>query len=355
MSITVPESIDPTGAADVTLPLLKFFSSVPDGETLSFPANARYRIEGVLYLENRHGLTFEGNGATFFASTIGNEIAPPNQVYRPNWPRKRAQFVFVGGGGITLRNLTIRGSHRNGGTDGDYVAALEGQHGVVLMSVEGAELDRVTITDVYGDFVYLGGKRGEWSRNIHVHDSHFATNGRQGIAITGAEDVLIEGNYLGDMRRTAIDVEPNGEMGGTRRLTLRNNTFGDIRLSFFAGHGKKGYADDVTIEGNRLKASGLKINSNDSVPLDESGSPRLHRNWRIVGNVSEARIGSPVPPIRLWHMDGVTVRENVQPLNARRQMTGARISDSRGVDVGGNVFEGSIREYELVNSTLIAK
>jgi hypothetical protein len=331
--------IDATGATDVTQELLAFFAEVPDGAVITFPAKARYRIEGVLLLNDRNNLTFEGNGATFFATTDGASIAPPNETYAPKWPRKRAQFVFIGGSRIILRNLTIRGAHPDGGEEGTYSEELEGQHGVTFMEVDGAEIDHVTITDVYGDFVYLGGRRGEWSKNVHVHDSHFERNGRQGIAITGAENVLIENNYIGDVRRTALDVEPNGELGGTRRLTIRKNTFGAIGNHFFAGHGSVGIVDDVTIEENLLQGGRMRISSN------EEGNRR--RNWRIINNRSDKRVGMPIPLITLHRIDGLVVRGNAAPVTEAREMTGIRITQSCNVDVGGNDFPGSVGEYVI--------
>ena len=43
-------SIDATGATDVTEPLNAYLAGLPDGSVVTFPAQARYRVEGVLRL-----------------------------------------------------------------------------------------------------------------------------------------------------------------------------------------------------------------------------------------------------------------------------------------------------------------
>jgi hypothetical protein len=44
---------------------------VPSGREISFRKGGRYRIEGTLFLRNRHNITIDGNGATVFATAPG--------------------------------------------------------------------------------------------------------------------------------------------------------------------------------------------------------------------------------------------------------------------------------------------
>jgi hypothetical protein len=340
--LAVPSEIDPTGQTDVTDQLQEFLSSVPDGATIVFPPKATFRVEGSLLLIGRQGLTIEGNGAMVFATTDGSQIVPPTRL-KHKWPRKRAHLIFDGGGNIVVRDLEIRGAHPNPGADGEYVAALEGQHGIVLRGVQGAEIDRVRITDVYGDFMYLGGgvtdSVRQWTRNVHIHDSHFERNGRQGFGITGAEDVLIEDNYIGEVKRTALDVEPNGNGGGAIGLTVRDNHFGAIHGHWLAAHGKVGTVRDITLERNVLNAK-MRVSTN-------SIGPR-RSNFRIVDNVSDRMVGSPAPLMTLHLIDGLEVRGNRHPLNKWREMTGVYVTESCDVTVEGNSFVGAQKEYEIL-------
>ncbi len=137
----VPTSIDPTGQVDVTARLAAFFESAPDGSTIQFPANARYLSNGSLVLTDRRNLTFEGNGATIFATPGTGD-------------RERRHWTVRGGGGITFRNLVVKGANPVAGTsEAAYRSTMEAQHGFDFGGVDGVELDRVTVTDVYGDFV----------------------------------------------------------------------------------------------------------------------------------------------------------------------------------------------------------
>lgn len=113
-----------------------------------------------------------GNKAVLFATTTGY--------------RERAHLSIVGGSDIVVRNLRIRGANPNAGvSDAAYVADREAQHGIQLHGPERVLIQRVTITDVYGDFVYIGRelrkKLSTWgmpSRDVTVVGNVFSRNGR---------------------------------------------------------------------------------------------------------------------------------------------------------------------------------
>jgi hypothetical protein len=58
-----PASIPANCSRDVTAALNRWIASVPDDSTLEFPPKACYEIEGTLFVNNRHRLLFNGNGA----------------------------------------------------------------------------------------------------------------------------------------------------------------------------------------------------------------------------------------------------------------------------------------------------
>ncbi|MEO5837387.1 MAG: hypothetical protein ABIQ73_15685 [Acidimicrobiales bacterium] len=141
-SVVAPSTIDSTGAADVTDKLLAFIAGVPDGSTISFPANARYRIEGSLIIEGRRDLTFEGNNAEFFATTEAD--------------RNRRHWWIRNSDGITIRDIAVRGANPNAGVgDAAYRSDREAQQGFDFAGTSNTLVERVTVTDVYGDFVYF--------------------------------------------------------------------------------------------------------------------------------------------------------------------------------------------------------
>ena len=120
---------------------------------------------------------------------------------------------------IIFRDLKVRGANPNGGTSkGAYVRKLETQHGFKFEGVQGAELDHVEVTDVYGDFVYISRdtRRRSRRRNIWIHDSTFRRNGRQGIAVVAANNVIIEHNTL--RPHPSLDDRPRAERAQLARV-----------------------------------------------------------------------------------------------------------------------------------------
>jgi hypothetical protein len=321
--VRVPPNIDPTGKSEVTRQLGALIANAPNGSLIEFQKNARYRVERTLWIRNRRNLTFQGNGATIFATKRG--------------AFERSQIWVKRGTNIVFRNLTVRGVHPNGGTsEGAYVRQLETQHGFRFEGTDGAELDRVKVTDVYGDFVYIGRelhRTKEPSRNIWIHDSTFARNGRQGIAVTAANNVIIERNQFRQMRRSTIDLEPNSRAWRVSNVFILNNTIGEGRLLFLASHGQ-GPVDNVVVADNILKGHALTI---DALPPE--GSRRS--NWVITGNISDETVNSR--PIRLFAIDGVVVRNNEQPV--RGGDAGLVLTDVCGAHVSGNDFgRGGVAE-----------
>jgi hypothetical protein len=322
----VPRELDASGGTDVTSQLQAFFDSVPDTSIIRFRSGARYRIDGTLVLRDRHGLTFDGRSATFVATTQAD--------------RRRRHWMFVRGSGIRIRSMTVVGANPYAGvSDQAYNADLEAQHGFDFQGVQGVELDSVTVTDVWGDFVYVGMdvSTWTWSKNVWIHDSHFDRNGRQGISVTGAEDVRIERNYIGNIRRSSIDLEPFDTRGGIRRLLVSNNHFGPGRLTFIASKGAAAPIDDITIEGNRV--TGDKLTVTVVAPV---GSRRSR--FRILNNTSDMPFGSPEALMNFVRVDSIEIRGNVQPLAPLRQMTAVLAKESCGIVVKDNVFSGALKE-----------
>jgi hypothetical protein len=332
------EGIDATGRTDVTDELNAYLEDVPDGSTVSFPAGARYRAEGVVRILDKRNLTIEGNGATIFALTDGSGSEPPEEFKRL-WPRARSHVEVTGGSNIVIRNLVVHGANPNAGSEeGAYVEALEGQHGFDIRTVDGLLLDGVTVTDTYGDFVYLGGTGGTWSRNIKIIDSHFERSGRQGIAITGAENVQVLDSYFGEVGRTVIDLEPATLLQGARNVLFQGNTFGPCRHLLLSSGGGGPDVSDISFVGNQLQGIGLKIRV-----AAADGSRRA--DYRIIDNRSVLPLGLPVPAVRFYRVDGVEVRGNYQVLVEAREMTAVSSCESTNVTVDDNDFPGAVRDY----------
>ncbi len=324
-SVRVPPSIADDCSTDVTAQLVTWIASVPDNSTLQFREGACYRIDDSLRIEDRRGLVFEGNGATFKA------VSEPD-------PRRR-HILIVGGSDLVFRNLTVQGAHPHAGTGLEaYQAAREFQHAFALQGVQGVLLDRVRAFDVYGDFVYIGpGRAEEWSRRVTVRDSTFERNGRQGIAVVAGEDVLISGNRIGQVRRATFDIEPTTATWGARRVRIVNNVTGTGRLLWLASGGRGSNVSDITVAGNTMQAeTGTPV----IYVVAPSGARRgpflIEQNTFMVG-------GSPEPGFRFARVTGVTIRNNRASFPASRQMTAVALEDAQQVLIQGNTFCGAAR------------
>ncbi len=320
--VRVPETIDATGREDVGPEMAKFFATVPDGTSVVFPAGARYRVEQSLVLGGRRNLTILGNGATVFATTLE--------------PADRSQWVIRGSSRIVFRNLSVVGAHENGGmSESAYVEELETQHGFRLEGANDIELDRVTVTNVFGDFVYVGRNDDRVpSQRVWIHDSTFADNGRQGIAITDAKGVVIERNQIDRTRRSVIDLEPNTSSSSVSGVFVFDNIVGPGRLLFVASHGG-GPVSDVVVADNELRGHALTVDV-----LAPEGQRRA--NWIVSRNSSDTPLH--LRGLRFIGVDGVVVRGN------RQEVTGGEpaliFSDTCGAIAEANDFGSGIVEYK---------
>ena len=328
--VVVPRSIDATGRTDVTAALQSFIDKVPNGRIIRFQRLGRYRVDGTLFVSHRDHLLFDGEGAMVFAGTRGGPA--------------RAQWWIKDGSRIVFRDLWVRGANPKGGTsEGAYVRKLETQHGFRFEGVNGAELDDVHVSDVYGDFVYIGrDKHRVASQNIWIHDSTFNRNGRQGIAVTAATNVVIEHNHFAKTRRSTIDLEPNARSWHVSNVFVLNNTVGKGRLLFVASHGQ-GPVDNVVISGNRLQGHALTI---DAVPPGDN----RRSNWVVTNNVSDTTVHSR--PMRFFGIDGLVVSGNTQLVSG--EQPGVIVSNDCGTHIARNDFGHGdvVRHGALCNATL---
>lgn len=300
-----PASIDKSGARDVTADLQKFLNDVPSQSTISFPAGAKYRIEGTLRIANKNDIVVNGNGALFFADT-------------PTNLRDRFQWDFENISNLVVSGLKIRGAHTKCGTENDgYISALEAQHGINITGGERITVANNEISQVFGDFIYVGRSANPVfgvPRDVKIQNNVGRCNGRQGISVTQADGVLLEGNTLENTRRATFDFEPLLDTGYVQNVTVRNNNIGSGRLNFISAGGK-GRVDNIKILNNTLtRPMGIAIKAQD---------PKNRRkNWEIVGNKSTAKAGSEHGVIWAVNIDGLVVKDNVQPVSQRSASQG---------------------------------
>lgn len=328
--VRVPETIDATGRTDVTAQLNSFLDGIPAHSIVSFPAHGRFRVEDVVTLEDMNDVTLDGEHATLFSTSVGY--------------RERALLSLVGGSDLTLRDFVLEGGNPNGGAAGVYAADAEGQHGIRVRGSQRVLIEGTTITDMRGDFIYLGRdlrkKTSTWGRSssdVVVRDNTMARNGRQGISITQASRVLISHNTISDVRRTVFDLEPNASSWVVEDVTISHNQVGIKHLNFLSSTGP-GPVNDVVVRGNVLHGSPM-----NSMIKNKLGNQR--RNWRFIGNIADKGFGSPQRGVVVAiGVEGLAFLNNTQPMNPRRNMVGVRLNHSCGADVTGNAMINSVAQ-----------
>ncbi len=174
---------------------------------------------------------------------------------------------------------------------------------------------------MYGDFVFVGAA----TQGPLVRNSTFARNGRQGWTINGS-DIVFEHNTIRQTRRATIDLEPSSKASITQRVTIRNNTIGVGRLYFFANEGLAAPTSDISIIGNRFVGKAMTIRVNPP-----SGT---RSRYRVIGNVSDTPVGfNGGGAFQFSDVVGIEVRDNVQPMQRNRGISGVSIRNCRDVVV----------------------
>jgi hypothetical protein len=318
----------------VTSELHAWIGAQPDHSTLRFPAGACYRVDGTLRIYHRNGLTLDGNGATIRAFTQGD--------------RARRHLRLVGGSDLLVRDLVVHGANPNAGTgDEAFDRDFEAQHGIEIDGVQGATLDGVRVTDVWGDFVYIGAEHAKtgWipSRHVVVKNSHFERNGRQGITPNFCEDVLITNNYIGEVRRATFDLEPPAPSWWIRDVRIIGNTTGDGRLMWLASGGDPGATiQDIYIADNTMLPGS---NTGGIVRMGRLDAPNL-RGPIVIENNHFVAAHTPWGALAFLRVRGITVRGNTFEVSNWGDMPLVTLQDAHDATTSGNVARGVSRIYE---------
>jgi hypothetical protein len=274
--VQVPASINATGAQDVSAEMQDFIGSVPDNRVIVFPAGATYRCERTLQFVERNDLLVEGNGAILWAS-----VAEPTDSASYN--RNRANIDILRCNRFWVRNLRVKGANVNGGTSTiAQVTALEAQHSFNIRGGENVIVEGCEMWEMYGDGVYI--RSG--AKKVKIRGNWIHHNGRQGLAIAGAEDVLVDGNLIEEIRRGILDIEPPSGGSHLYRLRFSNNIIGSSRLQFLPSQGGASYIEYIDVRDNTFKDGGY-LRVTVRTPVYHIGYLRNH--WRFINNITPTK------------------------------------------------------------------
>lgn len=338
---TVPKWINSACSAPVENQIMSWLATVPDGSTVVFGRSACYGQDGTISLANRANLTIDGNGSEFRALTLGDS-------HRANWR-------FVGGRKLTVRNLAVRGSNPNG----SYDHAVEWQHGFSIEGVQGMSLSNVQVRQVWGDGIDLWrsapspacGDDVSSARDVVISGASLQQIGRQGVAVVDAEGVTVQDSTIGPVAWASIDLETDDPCEIARHVTVQRNSFGSNGWGVIVngGFGTDPQVGDVTVTNNTQTApttdTGILTPDPCRAPVRILAPDGIHRRtYRFSGNHFLATFNGLV----FRRIDDVQVTGNTVTFTTTTgcdTRTGVRLVDSDFVTITGNTFTGATAAY----------
>jgi hypothetical protein len=314
----VPTTIDKSGGSDVTSQLQSWLASLPSG-TPTNPTIARFN--GGAY-DIRSMVTVQGK-ANFFVQSEVAELGGSTRL-RHTTPVTQSGGVYSGNDGLrmlrfiectnaSVRFLTLEGASPMP-SSGDGFKPWEGNvqhlHTLEVTRCVNMVIDRCDIWKSGGGDGINWGNQNVGTRssgkviNNYIHDAH-----RCGVAVVGAQDLLIANNIFEKIGFWVVDLEPNVYQSGNYRVTIDGNTFksnGSIsptRCSIGAFSGSKdgkGECHDLVVKNNRWENRPAEMRFNTNSPYAWAGGPapyplRIQR-LTLTGNV--ASVNGPQVEIR---------------------------------------------------------
>lgn len=318
-----PTGIDDTGATDVTAALEAWLATVPDGTALVptviwLEDGQRFKVDSSFTFTLRDDIVIRGNGVIFDVTSLGDLT--------------RAVLWFD-----RCTNIYLEDVHVEGTGAGSYDVLYEGQHGFTFKGCAGVTLINCSAHDVRGDWLnFAAGGALTGTNDVIVRGFTGDGADRQGISVTGGENLLVERSVFRNAVRSTVDLEPGTDARFIDGFTFQDNVCQNGGLSFIAANGKA-RIDNVLIARNVLSGMGMSISVNNQ------STPKVRRaNWTVIDNRSTFPKGSPASSgdpggavMIFISVDGVTVLRNIQPMQAGRDMYLVKDRTCTGVTVGG--------------------
>jgi len=343
----VPKAIKSDCSVAVDAKITAWLATVPDGSTVQFGAGACYGQDGTITLNGRNGLAIDGQGSEFRALTQGGS-------HRANWR-------FVGGRDLSVRNLAVRGSN----PQGTYDPAIEWQHGFSIEGVQGMTLSNVKAREVWGDGVDLWrstsspacGDDASSARNVLIAGAVLERIGRQGVAVVDAENVTVQDSIVGPVAWANIDLETDDDCEIARQVTVQRNSFGSNGWGVIVngGFGADPQVGDLTVTDNVQTApttdTGILTPDPCRAPVRILAPDGAYRSsYSFTGNHFLATLNGLVfRRINDVHVIGNTV--SFTPTAGCDARNGVRLVDSHSVTITGNAFSGALSAYSADAAT----
>ena len=293
----VPTTIDNTGVTDVSDALSQWVETQTSDGTADSPnviaLDGVFRVEyglaigsftnaprdhPTLHAYQRHHMVFDLTRATFVqrdATAYNGTVRPPIE------PRKRWGVPILridGGSDIHVHGGTLTSTNANG----SYSPAREAWAGVMINGTDGIELRGLSISSVWGDFVYVNhGPRSARAHAVLVDGGIYDRNGRQGITFNAVDDLEIRNVRFNNVQRVLFDHEPD-RLGGATNVQIHDNLGTSGGLGFMNLQPLRVTPlHDITVANNHLFSGHFRITASGG----SGGTPRV--GLTITGNTTD--------------------------------------------------------------------
>ncbi len=320
MTLTAPHGVDLTDW---------FARHVPDGSTVEVePALPGETHEAGVHIVGKKGLRVrflqDGDRPHIVQRTDGSSAPiPAISGIAPNWPRKRVALGISGDhDDVRLYGPRIQGGNPYAGTsNAAYDVAWDAQHGIEVIGGRGCIVKDYTARDIFADFFYVGGN----ARDVILCGYDFDRNGRQGISATWVDGLLICGGRMDNVRRTFLDLEPNGVGQYVRNVEWATSTLGVSRLNFLSAVGR-GDVSNVNVHDITMADTMALV---CTAPLGQR-----RKSWTLSRVTATKPQGNTQGAAMLFtRVDGVTVADCNIALQPNRGMVVVKAVDCTGVAV----------------------
>jgi len=337
----VPKKIADNCSVPVEDKIMAWLATVPDGSTARFGPGRCYGQDGTIVVVGRRSLVIDGQGSEFRALT-------PGDAGRANWR-------FTGGANLTVQNMAVRGSN----STGEYVHAVEWQHGYSVEGVQGMTLSSVQARETWGDGVYLGhstqspacGDDASSARNVLIAGALLERNGRQGVAVVDAENVTVQDSTIGPVAWWSVDLETDTNCEIARHINILRNQFGANRYGVIGsvGFGGEPQVGDVTVTDNTQTAQ-TGLPGECWAPVWILSPDAMYRTGYVFrGNRFLARRNA-FEFRRVRNIDVSSNTLTLTPTTGCGKRAGVLLVDSHSVGITSNLFSGA--NYVFVADSL---
>jgi hypothetical protein len=327
-----PPTISDTCSHDVTVPLVEWLYSLPQGNAqvptvVQFAPGGCYLVNGSMFLRGFRYFVFEGSKTVFLQKSVsyGQELIDPGPV-RPAYcgttrysNPNGTDFIgsgidimwfFEGGCDIVMEGLRFEGPNNNGSPGGskmqDDFVTFAGSQDVLVKYVN--------MVGPYGDYIDIqalheANTGGFPATDVTVENSGFNNSGREGIGIVNVKRVDITNNVFFSAAATIFDVEADFCCGEQDDIDISGNTIHGARYLFLLAAETKAQIQRLAFVNNQMVDGGqMRISINPVVHSD---------NIWVEGNVAtspDSASGGTRDAVQVSNSTDVEVNDNVIPV-----------------------------------------